>query len=93
MWKYAILLLSLPAFAGGEDFNLPEKRIDCYANPQADLVGWKRVEAVDRFRIANLASEGKVKMRHEHSLLCQNTEGGKVTAEYVIFEWWYREKK
>lgn len=81
------------ARAGGEDFTLPDKKIDCYANPQADLIGWKRVEAVDRYRIAVMASEGKAIMRHEHSLLCQNTEGGKVTAEYVIYEWWWKVKK
>lgn len=81
------------ARAGGGDFDLPERKVDCYANPQADLTGWKRVEAADRYRIAVMASEGKAAMRHEHSLLCQNTEGGKVTAEYVIYEWWYKAKK
>ena len=89
MW----LSLCSPAFAGGGEYEIPDKKIDCYANPQADLAGWKRVEAVDRYRIAVQASEGKVKMRHEHSLLCQNTEDGKVTSEYLIYEWWYKAKK
>jgi hypothetical protein len=85
-----LLVLSPVCMAGGEDFTPPERRIDCYANPQADLAGWKRVDAADRLRISYLVSEGKAKMRHEHSLLCQNTDGGKVTAEFVVYEWWYR---
>lgn len=94
-----LLLLSLfisPALAGGGEYTVPDKPIECEALIPVDLeprTGWKVVRAEDRHFISEKVYQRKAEMQKRQTLLCRDVSGGKVTPEFVLSQWWYRYKK
>ena len=95
--KYLLLILFIsPAFAGGEEYSVPDKQIECEALIPADLeahTGWKVVRAEDRLTTSEKVFQKKAVMQRRQTLLCRDVSGGKVTAEFVVYQWWWRAKK
>lgn len=93
-----LLLLSLfisPAYAGGGEYTVPDKPIECDALIPADLearTGWKVVRAEDRHFIAEKVYQRKAQMQRRQTLLCRDVSSGKVTSEFVLNQWWWRAK-
>ena len=91
-----LLLLSLfvsPAFAGGEDFHVPERPYECELLKPVDLNGWNQVPAEDRLRISELVYQRKAVMQKRQTLLCRDVSGGKVIDEFLSSQWWWKAKK
>lgn len=81
------------AFAGGEHFSLPEKQVECELLKPADLYGWNQVPAEDRLRISEQVYLKKARMQRRQTLLCRDVSGGKVMAEFVVWQWWWKAGK
>ena len=96
--KHLVLLsmLASPAFAGGEEYTVPDKQIECEALIPADLeerTGWKVVRAEDRLTLSEKVFQRKAVMQRRQTLLCRDVSGGKVTSEFTGYQWWYKVKK
>ena len=81
------------AFAGGEDFHTPDRPYECELLKPVDLIGWHQVPAEDRLHISELVFKNKAVMQKRPTLLCRDVSGGKVTSEFVVYQWWWKAKK
>lgn len=84
------------AFAGGGEFELPDKQMECQPLIPSDLhprTGWKVIPAEDLLSTSTLVAEGKAKMQRRPTLLCKDTGTGKVMPEWVVYQWWVKVKK
>ena len=99
LFLYVILMLSLGALAMQVHMTslkpLPKGVPDvvCYAMPQSDLKGWKRVPEVDKHRIADAVRRGKLQWREESSLKCYPYAASETPWGFVAKEQWWRAKR
>ena len=85
--------IATAVFAGGEDFKIPSRNIDCAPFVPSDLAGWKVLEAGDEFRVGGLVRSGKAKQVRRLTLLCHDVNAGEVGAEYLVGQWWWKNGK
>ena len=88
-----LLLFCSTAFAGGGEYDVPDKPYECDALIPADLEpvhGWKVVRAEDRLLIGEQVSQGKAKWQKRLTLLCRDVSGGKVSAEFMAYQLWFK---
>ena len=94
-FKVLFSLLISTAYAGGGEYTVPDKPIECDALIPADLearTGWKVVRAEDRHFIAEKVYQGRAQWQRRMTLLCRDMSSGKVTSEFMVYQWWWRAK-
>lgn len=66
----------------------------CFSNPSGFLLqeGWHRMYEAERYKVAQLAGDGKVDVRLERSLICHDFRPEQHMKRTIVTEWWWRRK-